>query len=156
LFETALRDPNRLGETLARLTGLLGAGRVGTPVLEETHRPDAFQMVSFTWQLDDRSSEVGTIDPNCPEREGRSRAALRRFRPASSASVLLEEDKPVHLRSREINGAAVAREGPYLASGNWWDDQGWTRREWDLYLSNGAVLRCHESAAGWQVDGIYD
>ena len=31
LFETALRDPARLTETLARLAGLLGSERVGTP-----------------------------------------------------------------------------------------------------------------------------
>ena len=47
LFETALRDPARLSETLARLTGLLSAERVGTPVVEETHRPDAFRMEPF-------------------------------------------------------------------------------------------------------------
>src|SRR6266513_2495395 len=37
LFEKTLRNPNQLLETLTRLTALLGADRVGTPVLEETH-----------------------------------------------------------------------------------------------------------------------
>src|SRR6266516_3133443 len=49
LFETTLRNPHQLSETLARLTGLLGADHVGTPVWEETHRPDAFFMEAFGW-----------------------------------------------------------------------------------------------------------
>src|SRR5713101_6248939 len=51
LFETTLRNPNQLTETLARLTALLGADRVGTPVLEETHRPDAFHLEPFRWAV---------------------------------------------------------------------------------------------------------
>src|SRR3954466_14576176 len=57
LFETALRDPTRLTETLARLTGLLGSERVGTPVLVETHRPDSFRMKPFAWQLPEKKAD---------------------------------------------------------------------------------------------------
>jgi protein ImuB len=184
LFETALRDPNQLYETLARLTGLLGADRVGTPVLEETHRPDAFHLEPFSWQVED-AFQAGVIAPNRPgQMEGRApasllqrrrrgssalhqhsslpeskrigHAALRRFRPGVSASVLLEDNKPVHLQSAEMSGKASAQNGPYIGSGNWWDEKAWTRIEWDLHLGNGALLRCHQNTTGWQVDGIYD
>ena len=63
LFETALRDPARLSETLARLTGLLGPDRVGTPVLEETHQPDAFRIEPFAWQLKETVDEKSRCPP---------------------------------------------------------------------------------------------
>src|SRR5438034_4548908 len=149
LFETTLRNPHQLSETLARLSALLGADRVGTPVLEETHRPDAFRMEPFAW-------EVGAIDLNRPQRTAFLKLALRRFRPAVSASVLVDGDTPAHLRSAEICGKVIEQQGPYLISGNWWGEKSWARAEWDVQLETGDLIRCHESEGTWGIDGIYD
>lgn len=146
LFETALRDPARLSETLARLTGLLGADRVGTPVLEETHRPDAFRMEPFAWQLQETAGEPEPL----PSR------ALRRFRSPLAASILLVKNRPAHLRSVSIQGDVLLQKGPYLASGNWWDESAWERAEWDLELENGALCQCHSRGGQWELDGVYD
>ena len=146
MFETALRDPARLSETLARLTGLLGADRVGTPVLEETHRPDAFRMEPFAWQLKETVGEIEPL-PSC---------ALRRFRSPAPASMLLVKNRPSHLRSAEIHGDVLRQKGPYMASGNWWDEKAWERAEWDLELENGALCQCHSREGRWELDGVYD
>ncbi len=148
LFETALRDPNQLYETLARLTGLLGSERVGTPVMEETHRPDVFTVQPFVWQIEERA-DSGKI---CCS----SRAALRRFRSRRKIIVSLRQEKPRHLESETSRGEVVDRKGPYVLSGQWWDKHAWRRAEWDLQLDDGAVLRCHENPSGWEIDGIYD
>jgi protein ImuB len=167
-FETTLRNPHQLSETLARLSALLGADRIGTPVLEETHRPDAFRMEPFSWAI--ASAPGGQNRQSDPHshalRTAHTTAALRRFRPAVSASVLLDQDKPAHLRSSDIHGKIIDERGPYFFSGNWWDEESWSRAEWDLQLEGGELVRCHESdpstpgcgaARGtWKVDGIYD
>jgi protein ImuB len=155
LFETALRDPARLTETLARLTGLLGSERVGTPVLEETHRPDAFRMAPFSWQLPATVWSRPSPGPG----EGSlvfSGTALRRFRSPLPASVLLAKNQPAHFRSAKVQGDVRAKKGPYLASGNWWDENTWDRAEWDVELENGAVCQCHLTGGHWALDGIYD
>src|SRR6266516_2774041 len=164
LFETTLRNPNQLSETLARLTALLGVDRVGTPVLDETHRPDAFHIEPFCWHAVESAVPGG--DPSDALRTAHTTIALRRFRPAASASVFLSENIPAHLRSTNVNGKVAKQRGPYLGSGNWWAETAWARSEWDLQLENEVLLRCHQSApslrsgvAGvekWEVDGVYD
>ena len=164
LFETTLRNPHQLSETLARLTALLGGDRIGTPVLEETHRPDAFRMQPFSWNLNSAADTGGrsSATPGSKPEARRSSplhifySALRRFRPAVSASVLQDADTPAHVRSTEMSGKIIAERGPYLLSGNWWDEKSWSRAEWDLQLQNGELVRAHECDGVWKIDGVYD
>jgi protein ImuB len=171
-FEVTLRNPHQLSKTLARLTALLGTDRVGIPVLEDTHRPDAFRMEPFVWNSRGTTSVSSYYSPDATERippisiNAPLSAALRRFRPSISALVLLADEQPIHLRSAQISSAIARQSGPYRASGNWWDEKSWARAEWDLQLDNGVVVRCHEGppsptsgVAGegiWEIDGIYD
>jgi len=164
LFETTLRNPHQLSETLARLTALLGGDRVGTPVLEETHRPDAFRMQPFSWQLNSAADNGGRSSATLEsQREARRSSplhilcpALRRFRPLMSASLLQDENTPAHVRSAAISGKIIAQRGPYFLSGNWWDEKSWARAEWDLQLQNGELVRAHERDGVWKIDGVYD
>jgi protein ImuB len=170
LFETTLRNPHQLSETLARFIALLGADRVGTPVLEETHRPDAFRIEPFSWAavespLPSRQSPHSGSGSHAL-RTAHTTAALRRFRPGASASVLMDGYKPAHILSPEFRGNVIEHRGPYFISGNWWDEKSWTRAEWDLQLENGQLVRVHESPpspssgmaseGSWKVDGVYD
>jgi protein ImuB len=160
LFETTLRNPHQLSETLARLTALLGGDRIGTPVLEETHRPDAFRMQPFSWTAVVSAVTSGKNHEADPDsnalRTAHSAAVLRRFRPAVSASVLQDEETPTHVRSTKMSGKIIAERGPYLLSGNWWDEKSWARAEWDLQLQNGELVRAHERDDVWKIDGVYD
>ncbi len=195
LFETALRNPQQLYETLARLSALLGSDRVGTPIKEETHRPDAFRMEPFGWRQNDEIRMSN--DEENPTGESRYRIALRRFRPAAAASIFTSKDRPAsrpkdshfaevagspssfylagyerrvipfegaacltqvrrHLQSDKVAGKVVDQSGPFLFSGNWWDEKSWARAEWDMQLENGDLIRAHEDSGAWKVDGICD
>jgi protein ImuB len=89
-------------------------------------------------------------------RTAHATTALRRFRAAVSASVLQDEDTPAHVRSTETSGKIIAQRGPYLLSGNWWDEKSWRRAEWDLQLQNGELIRLQERDGVWKIDGVYD
>ncbi len=169
LFEATLRNPHQLSETLARLSALLGADQVGTPMLEETHRPDAFRMEPFA-HSSTGFQPVGQAGVFACDRNGRQDAclphshdgcaplspALRRFRPAVSASVFLDEDRLAHVRSADIWGRVINQRGPYLISGNWWGEKSWACAEWDLQLENRELVRAHEADGSWKIDGVYD
>jgi len=90
--------------------------------------------------------------------------ALRLFRPPLVASVTLREAKPVRLRCLEredIAGEIVWTAGPWRSSGDWSEQEGWLREEWDIAVSaeTGPVLYrlVQDKLSGnWFVEGTYD
>jgi hypothetical protein len=128
LFETPLRDPSRLHETLTRLTGLLGWERVGRPVREDSHRPDAFRIEPFAWKLPDSSNEFWNETMIGP--------ALRRMR-----AGFLPGPK----------GAVVAWQGPYLASGIGGMKRNGSGRNgiWHSRTALSGAVKSEERNGGW-------
>ncbi len=146
LFETTLRQPNQFSETLARLAALCGSDRVGTPLLEKTHRPDSFSITTPDF------SRLGTAKPEATP-EG---PALRRFRPAIKISVRWDGSRPLAVHGEVLNALAKDVRGPFRSSGNWWEQTRWAREEWDIETPDGVLCRIFRTQEGCFIEGIYD
>jgi protein ImuB len=115
-------------------------------------------------------------------------SVLRRFRHAIPARVAVESDRPVRVttdRRGFAGGSVIASAGPWRTSGNWWAGEAgrageagkaggagragpvqpfppilpaWSRDEWDVALSDGAVYRVFQDreTGGWFIDGVVD
>ena len=151
LFEPTLRNPNQFGETMGRLTGLVGSENVGSPELEQTHKPDSFRMMppNFDSATTTTAKSGASTVVICGLR-------LRRFRPPLPARFEFREEKPALIRSDVFSGALAAARGPYFGSGNWWEEGRWAREEWDVEIAGGALLRIFRSSDGCFVEGVYD
>jgi protein ImuB len=148
LFQNTLRNPNGFAETLTRLGAVVGAANVGTPVLETSHRPDAFRLQPPNFEF----VPAPALNTPAPA-EG---LPFRRFRPPLPAQFEIHENKPARVSSPCFNGAVADVRGPFLSSGNWWDDHHWAREEWDVQLAGGALLRLFRTSDGCFVEGVYD
>jgi len=161
LFESALRDPNQFQETLARLAALVGVDRVGSPVRQDSHRPDAFVLVRPDFERRTGLGREGESNP------GKDRPTpLRRLRPALAAQVAWGSEeagdrggRPIELKCAVAGGRLVVALGPWKSSGNWWEAGGWEREEWDVALGAGRVMRLtrkDKDLDAWWVDALLD
>jgi len=86
-------------------------------------------------QANDSACQVGEkLEENAKEKMS-AVIALRLFRPPLGASVTLREAKPVRMRCLEredIAGEIVWTAGPWRSSGDWSEQEGWSREEWDI------------------------
>ncbi len=146
LFDTGLRDPAVFWENLARVGALIGDDRIGTPVMTDTHRPDAFTLV--------RPADTIPVPAEQPLHAPRG-LVLRRFRPAWPVRVTLADGKPAFLAG-ELAGSVRQLAGPWPADGDWWRPEAWAVETWQLELADGAVYQLAHTASGWCVEGVFD
>lgn len=151
LFRPVAPEPDKLHIVLARIAALVGPGRVGSPAILDTHRPDAYAVRQY-------ALEEKAADPQAPREDWPLRLSSRLFRPALVATVKLKQGRPAWLAARSVKGAVVAAAGPWRTSGDWWAPTVWARDEWDVDLDDGALYRIYQEMASscWFVDGVYD
>jgi protein ImuB len=146
LYAPMAPEPVKLELTLARIRMVVGEGRVGTPELLDTHRPDAFRMAEFS-----------AAKPRAAGRtQMKVRLALRLFRPPRQARVAIASGKPSFVTAEGIRGKVLDLAGPWRTSGDWWTADPWSRDEWDIALSDGTLYRIYCEEKGWFVGGNYD
>ena len=167
LLERARPQPEQVSTLVARLSALMGARRVGRPVLVDSDRPDAFTMETFTGEdggsrREDDHNREGAM-PRRHEGDHKQLApALRRYRPPVPARVSVVDGRPVQVRAARAGVAGGAIEmmaGPWRCSGEWWAlDTAWDHDEWDVALSGGTICRLSRDRLKdrWYVAGVYD
>src|SRR5262249_7461726 len=132
-------SPRLLTATLARLSALVDARGIGSPVILDTHRPDAHQITPFL--LPPRKSE-GARNPSKENWQGGGVVlSVRRMGPPRSVEVKVAAGAPVHLRAAGLAGRIIAGAGPWRVSGEWWTEAPFVQDEWDVELDDGTLCR---------------
>lgn len=157
LFLPPSPDPEKLEVTLARIAGIVGEDKVGSLAVLDTHRPEGFRMQHFAPHPPDENYKAAPEAKNAV-------TALRIFRPPALATVTLRDGKPAQVvcpRHKEIAGEVLWTAGPWRSSGDWWEQDGWARDEWDIALQSEtgiALYRLVRDLLGrkWLVEGTYD
>ncbi len=120
LFAPPLPEPSRLDVTVARLTALVGEGRVGSPVLRDTYCPDSFNVDLFQNQPAESSAAV------------RRAPAMRLLRPAEPATVYTRGSEPDRFSFRGELYQVRSASGPWRMNGEWWSPGAWSYECWDV------------------------
>jgi protein ImuB len=151
LFAPQTPEPSRLDVTIARLKAIAGEDRVGSPVLEDSHRSGAFRIDGFS------VSGTSTVS-----KANQPRMALRRMRPPVPVRVKLRAAKPTAFRNSEGNFEITAAYGPWRSASCWWSSVGWDEEEWDVLAQAGhgtafsCLLVLDRSKNEWRLEAYYD
>jgi protein ImuB len=162
LFAPKGPDPEKLELTIARLAKLVGESNVGVAELLDTHRAENFRMARWAGDANSPLKKTTRKKTAALADDGKSQAArqpasgFRVIRPAVTASVKVDEERPVRICFSGMQGDVVAASGPWRSSGEWWQEDGWDQDEWDLAIDFGSRGGLHnKSASPWPQYGVY-
>jgi protein ImuB len=151
LFSPQLPEPGRLDITLARIAAVVGEGNVGQAMLDDTHAPEGFYLEPFQVSPDDSSPLIS-----------RSQVCLRQLRPPQQLSMTLKNARPSSFFFRNQPCVVERAYGPWLKSGEWWEQTIWGQEQWDLVArtQDGGLLFCcmvrDLIEDQWQLVALYD
>lgn len=165
LYRPSGPESARLALTLARLTAICGADRVGAPVVADDYRPEMYGIKGFgdvqgvrvlgcygVRGREEESLTPSTLTPNTFP------LSLRTLRPPQPVEVLCQRDRPDFVRGGNIAGRVVHLAGPWRIHGRWWSEDRYARDYYDAQLGDGGVYRlfCDLRSGEWFADGVYD
>lgn len=90
--------------------------------------------------------------------------ALRIFRPPVDVVVTVQDGKPASincLKKKEMQGEILWAAGPWRSSGDWWEQEGWARDEWDIAVQAETGIALYRLVRDrltgrWILEGTYD
>ena len=151
LFTPQAPEPSRLDVTIARLKALVGADRVGSPALLDTHQRGSFKI-----------DEFAVPGLHSTDNDATTRISLRRMRPPHPLHMQIREQRPAAFRDDADFYRVQVAYGPWHSSGCWWSIYQWDLEEWDVMATNaqGGTVGCllvHDHLNHqWLLDAMYD
>lgn len=149
LYEPPKPEPEKLELTLGKIRAMVGVANAGSPRLSNTHRRDAWKMLS---------TPPGPSLVLARQPHARLQLAFRYWRPPVAARVEVQDGLPRRVSSRSVQGVIEQAAGPWRSSGDWWAPNAWDREEWDIGIAGGALYRLVRVIAlrEWILEGSYD
>jgi protein ImuB len=141
--------PEKLATAVARVAAIVGEGRVGRPVLPDSHAPESFTLGRF--------DPPAPPDDPVPATRTAGTSVLRVYRPPLDAEVRVGPSGPQAVRASGVSGWIVSCAGPWRLD-TCWHDAPLRRDAFDVELSDGAAYRLLQDlvTGRWSVVGRYD
>ena len=155
LFGPRSASPGQLAAAVARLSALLGEGRVGRPVAPDTFRPLARAVARF-----DPPAAPLLSEPEAADTCSQAALSARALRPPIKAEVRCDgQGRPAVISDgARLGGRVLGSAGPWRTVAEWWTPQPLALDTFDLELAGGLLLRASKElqSGAWWIEAVYD